>query len=207
MLDENYIEIGKIVRTHGIRGDLSAIFYSTSESDVKKYKNFYLKNGQEVFITFKSKFQTLLREDLSTHQLKTIISVNKIGYIERAKPLVNQGLYVKKESVETNDEEFLISDLINLKIHDWNEKDKHIGHVKDVRDFGGGTIIEIESNLPEYAAFSMFHFDNMHFPEINITEKIIYLNSNFDLIEELEDDDEEIELDEELNQKLLDRLK
>ena len=89
---------------------------------------------------------------------------------------VNFEIFIQKAQIQKNDDEFLVSDLIGLRVYNFHNRKQNFGIIKDVHDFGGGTIIEIDfdKKYTEYTPFKMLPFDDETFPEI--TQDAIYLN-------------------------------
>jgi 16S rRNA processing protein RimM len=194
-MNKNLILIGKVLKTHGIKGNLSAIFYS--ENAFSQYKNFFDKNGREIELKIVSKPVENKENDAISSNFKTIININKTDNCNDAIKFVNSEIFIKKSDIEKNDDEFLISDLIGMKVFDFNEKNKNLGVIEDVHDFGGGTIIEInfDKKYTEFGPFKMMPFDDETFPEI--TENAIYLNFIPKNISNIDDENNDEELSDE----------
>jgi 16S rRNA processing protein RimM len=191
-MTEDLILIGKIIKTHGIKGDLIAFFYTEDYKNLSKYEKFYSKNKQELKISFKSKPNYQVTEDKNTDYIKYIININSISDINKSMHLIGQEIFIDKNNIQIEHDEFLISDLINLEIYKNEDRDFKIGKVKDIHDFGGGVIIEIDSEIKEFQTFNMFNFDNQSFPEIDLQNKKTYLAVNPSEITELLDEEYEV---------------
>ena len=173
-MNKNLILIGKTLKTHGIKGNLSAVFYSNNV--FSEYKNFFDKNGREIELKIVSKPIASKENDAMNSNFKTIININKIDSCNDAVKFVHFEIFIQKSEIAKNDDEFLVSDLIGLEVFDFNDRKKSFGFISDVHDFGGGPIVEIDfdKKYTEFSSFKMLPFDDETFPEI--TENAIYLN-------------------------------
>ena len=175
-MKKDLIVIGKIVKTHGVRGGLTAFFYAEDYKTLKNYKKFYSISGQEIKIDFKSSPNYQITDDRSTSSIKLIIAVNDITDMNKAANFIDVEICISKDDIETKEEEFLMNDLINLNVYKYDKRDIKVGVIKDIHDFGGGVIVEIETAIKEFQSENMILFSDKTFPEINFAEKKIYLD-------------------------------
>ncbi len=192
-MKKDLILIGKILKTHGIKGNLSAIFYS--EKVFSEYKNFFDKNGRKIDIKILSKPTQTKAINSINENFKTIININGTENCNDAMKFINQEIYIEKADIERKEDEFLVSDLIGLNVYQSDNRENHLGVVKDVHDFGGGVIIEISFEKDDFANFKMFPFDDETFPEIDSEKRKLYFN--FDPLKILNADDDNSDLDDE----------
>lgn len=133
----NLLEIGKIVRVHGIKGAVKIMCYVDEDFSVFKH----------VFIGQK-------RVNAS---VKSVKSLNNDAYsvefdimpdIDTAQKFVNQSVYIDRtEYVEFEDKVYL-SDLINKSV--LNEKGEQIGFMIDFDDYGASVILTIKCGVNSY---------------------------------------------------------
>ena len=193
-MEAKFIQIGKIVKAHGIKGEVVAIFYSDNPKNILNYKKFYIKGNQEINIKFISKPNLVVTNDTNTNQIKFIITINSITDKNQTQNFINEKLYIEKSEIQKLEDEFLVSDLLDLKVYKYNNgiTDEFIGSIKDIHDFGGGIIAEIDSEIKEFQTFPMYHFDSESFPVMDLDNRKIYLSVDPTAIETLEDDEMEI---------------
>ncbi len=124
--DLEYIEIAKIINTHGIKGYVKVNAYTEDLYDIRKYENLYLlKNNM---------LEQVEIEKLTTLNGYVLIKFKNIENIYEAEKLKNISIYVSKEErniknpIEDNDE-YYISDLIGIDVY---ENEKLIGKLIDV---------------------------------------------------------------------------
>lgn len=194
-MKKELILIGKILKTHGIKGNLSAIFYS--EKVFSEYKNFFDNGGRKLDLKIVSKPLQNSSINSINETFKSIVNLNSTDNCNDAMRFVHQDIYIDKADVGAREDEFLVSDLIGMGVFKASSRDENIGVVKDVHDFGGGVIIEIDfKNGCEVGNFKMFPFDDETFPEIDCENKKIYFSFNPTAILNADDDNSDLTDDE-----------
>ncbi len=117
----DYICIGKIVNTHGIKGEIRILSsFEFKDKVFKKDMTIYIgkKKEKEVISTYRHH---------KNFEMITMNGYNNINQILKYKGLL---VYIDKEDLVLNNDEFLDSDLINLKVI-VNDEEK--GIVTDIR--------------------------------------------------------------------------
>ena len=143
----NFIRIGKIISTHGIKGEVK-VFPTTD--DVKRFDkldDFYIVNDDDAD---DSKFENLkIQKKESIKYIKNTCILKIIGYnsIEDSLKLINQNIYVdRKNAVTLNKNEYFVIDLIGLDAYKDNVK---LGKVVDVLKTKANSILVINYNDKE----------------------------------------------------------
>lgn len=129
--------IGKIINTHGIKGELKVEPYTFdinrfSELDSvyigEDLKEFYIKKvrvNKFVFITFKD-----------------YENINDVEYLK------GSNIYICDEDrLELKENQYYISDIIGMKVYDIC--DNYIGILKEVREYPANDIFVVENNDKE----------------------------------------------------------
>ena len=132
---EEYIYIGKIVNTHGIKGEVRIL------SDFEMKDKVFLPN-MPIYIGRKKEKEIIKSyRHHKNFEMITMENYDDINEILRYKGLY---VYVNKNDLSLNDEEYLENDLIDLTVF-ISSVEK--GIIKDIRNSGGNNkILEIESN-------------------------------------------------------------
>lgn len=113
------LRVGKIVNTHGLKGEMKVIPLT---DDPKRYKNleFVLLDGKEVEI-----------ESCKFQKDRVILKLEGINSIEEAERLKNKYLEIPREfAVELEEDTYFIADLIGCTVYD--TEGKNLGEIYDV---------------------------------------------------------------------------
>jgi len=114
-----YIEAGKIVSTHGVRGELRLHASCDSASFLLGIETFY--DGE-----------TPLRPASSrVHKNFLLIKLPGVDNIEQALPYIGKTLRFDRDDVELPENTYFINDLIGLSVSD-NRTGKSLGKIKEV---------------------------------------------------------------------------
>lgn len=105
----NYIYVGKIINTFGIKGELKI------DSDFE-YKDRILKNNQEIFIG-ENKCKEVI-ESRRVHKNYDMILFKNYSNINEVLKYKGKNIYVLRSDLNLQDNEYLLSDLIGYKVLD-----------------------------------------------------------------------------------------
>ena len=133
MKNKGKICIGKIVSSHGIKGEVNIKTLLDNPSSIKKFKNVFDIKGERQFKIEGVRGQ---KNDV------VIVKIDGIEDRDEADKLRGTELYIERgELPKTKENEFYYNDLIGLKVF---EGDKEIGITKNIYNFGAGEILEIK---------------------------------------------------------------
>lgn len=159
-----YIYIGKITSTHGIKGELKI------KSDFK-YKNLVFKKNNKLYVGNKHNEEII--NNYRVHKQYDMVLFNNYNDINEVLKYKGANVYFNKEDLNFSDKEYLDEDLIGLDIICNNEI---IGKVIDIVDSGNGNIlIKLEKfYIPKKDNFiEKIDFDNSKIYVKNIEGLII----------------------------------
>lgn len=155
---EEYIYIGKIVNTHGIKGEVRIL------SDFEKKDRIFVV-GMPIYIGRKKEKEIIN----SYRHHKNFEMITMKGYNDINQILKYKGLYVyiKKEDLKLEKDEYLETDLIGLSVMvDGIKK----GIVEDIGDAGHNKLLIIKSNEKTiYIPYQKEFISNVDFNNGTIT--------------------------------------
>lgn len=133
MLKE-YLEIGKIVGTHGIRGECRVELWCDSGEFFSYFKTLYLDDKGNKSLTLKSR----------PHKNIALSKIKGIESIEDAEKLIGKVLFMKREDCPLPDGVYFVQDIIGCKVQDIDNGTVY-GCVSDVMYTGANDVYEIKS--------------------------------------------------------------
>lgn len=137
---KNFLETGKIVGTHGVKGTVRVQAWSDDGDFLKKFKNFYLdKNGEE----------KLIATSVIPHGTVVLITFKNIDSIEKAETLRNKVIYIDRKDVKLPPDRYFIDDLIGCTVYD-ADSSGILGTLSDVSQTGANDVWHIKKDEKEY---------------------------------------------------------
>ena len=130
-MNDKYVETGRIINTHGVRGDMKIEPWANSPESLLNYKSFFI-NGIEYPVKV-----------CRIHGKFVIASLEGITDMESAEQLKNAIIYVRREDIPLDDGEYLIGDLIGLSAID-EATGSQIGEIVDILSPPGGDVCVIK---------------------------------------------------------------
>lgn len=155
--------IGKIVKSHGVRGAIKIESYTEDPLSLTSYKPLFLSSEkQEIqpsLVSSNGNFLVCKLKNIDSRNDADLLRGKKIYTTRQSLPLIE------------DDDDYYVEDLIGLDIKQDGEL---IGVVEDVHDYGAGSIVQIK--FLDSKKSEMFAFTKENFPDIDMQNKIITFN-------------------------------
>ena len=132
----NLLEIGRILRPHGVKGAVKVECYL---DEGFSFKNIFIGKDKQL-ATIKSVQH--LNKDFY------ILTLNIIPDIDTAEKYRNLSLYIDRSEYAEFEDKIYLSDLINAPVV--NENDEKIGDMVDYEDYGATVILTIKVGAVSY---------------------------------------------------------
>ena len=133
-----YLEIGQIVNTRGLKGEVKVNSYSEDPKRFEKIKIIILKqkgNKQEYEI-----------QKVSYTKNQVILKLKNVDTIEEAEKLRNSTILVDRESLDELPEDvYYIADLIGLDVY--TDENEYIGKVDDIFSTKSNDVYVVKDDL------------------------------------------------------------
>ncbi len=120
---EKYLECGKIVGTHGVRGACKIESWCDSPEVLCELKTIYYKKNND--------FIALEVTKASIHKKHALVYFWGIDSIEQAQLLKNRVVYADRDDIVLDDDRVFIADIIGLPVYD-ETSGKQLGELADV---------------------------------------------------------------------------
>ena len=138
-MKKEYLEAGKIVTTHGIRGEVKIMPYTDSPELLAEFDRLFIgKNHEEVFIERSRVFKNTV-----------IAKIEGVDTPEAAEKRRNKVLYMHRDDLELDDDTYFIQDLIGLEVRDADTQQIY-GTIADVMQTGANDVYVIKGENREY---------------------------------------------------------
>ena len=135
---QNLLEIGKIVRTHGIKGAVKVLSYLDGVN-FSIFKDVFV--GEKLTKAKITKCQPLNGDAYS-------IVLDIAPNIDAAEKLKNQSVFVDRANYAELKDKLYLSDLVNKPV--LNERGKEIGTMVDFDDYGASVVLTIRCGAVSY---------------------------------------------------------
>lgn len=160
----NLIAYGKVIKPHGLSGEVKVLPFSGEFSSFKNFNNLYISleiNNPTKFTISRSRNQ----------KGNIIVKLEGIDTIDDAERLKSLMVFIdKKELPEKEDDEYYWFELIGMEV--FNNEDKLIGKVKDIIDNTAQPILVINNDSEEY----LVPFVEKFVEDIDLTNSKIVIN-------------------------------
>ena len=138
-MKKEFLEAGKIVTTHGIRGEVKIMPYTDSPDLLAEFDRLFMgKDRTEVIIERSRVFKNTV-----------IAKIEGVDTPEAAEKLRNKVLYMHRDDLELDDDTYFIQDLIGLEVRDANTQQVY-GRIADVMQTGANDVYVIKGDDREY---------------------------------------------------------
>lgn len=133
---KQYLEIGKLVNTHGIKGELKLDLWCDDIDYVKQFETVYLDDKG---------IKLLTPVAVRPQKNMAIIKFAEITSIEQAEEYKNKIIYGNRDDAVIDDDANYIADLIGCRVVDIDTEQEY-GIVTDVLNHGASDILELVDN-------------------------------------------------------------
>ncbi len=136
---QNLLEIGKIVRTHGIKGAVKVMSY-LDDVNFSMFKHIYIGN---------KKAPANIERVSSLNNDAYMVYIDIIKDIDTAEKYRNQIIYIDRDEYDDFSDKLYLSDLLGKSV--LNEKNEKIGELLDYDDYGATVILSIKCGTVTYS--------------------------------------------------------
>lgn len=130
---KQFLEIGEIVGTHGIKGEVRVYPWADSGEFLCGFETLYFDEGKKPIRIIKAR----------VHKNIVIMQLVGINTVEAASALRSKVLWMNRDDVELDDDTYFIQDLIGLNVVDVDNSKKY-GILSDVSFTGANDVYHIK---------------------------------------------------------------
>ena len=162
---EDYVYVGKIVNTHGIKGEFRIL------SNFELKDKVFIPNNNIYIGENKKEYKILTYRH---HKEYEMITVENINDINQAIYLKGLKVYFKRSDLNLNSEDYLIDDLYECEVI---EEDKTLGKVTDIIYNSSNILIKVTGIKDFYIPLK-----GDYITKVDKNSKVIYTKNAKDLI-------------------------
>lgn len=157
---KQYLEAGKIVGTHGVRGELCLEPWADSAGFLQKIKRFWFDEGKTDAGLLASR----------VHKGRLLVTLRGVDSVEKADALRGKVFYLNREDADLKPGTFFLQDLIDLKAVD-GVTGREYGVLKEVLPTGANDVYRIvDGDGKEYLFPAVPHMIKRIAPEEGVIE-------------------------------------
>ena len=133
------LEIGQIVNTRGLRGEVKVNSFSSDSKRFEKINEIYIKEGASL--------KSLKITKVTYNKNQVILKLENINHIDEAEKLRNKYVYVKKSQLEKLPKgTYYIADLIGLDVFE-ETSNNYLGKVDDIFSTKSNDVYVVKNEL------------------------------------------------------------
>ena len=133
-MKKQYLEIGKIVNVHGLKGEVKVYPWCDSPDFLCECDTLYTNKGSSSIVIEKARVQKNM----------VIMKIKGVDTVEDAQSMRNKVIYMNRDDVELEDGSYFIQDLIGLEVFD-ADTNAFYGTLVDVLETGANDVYTIRN--------------------------------------------------------------
>ena len=137
-MKKQYIEAGKIVGTHGLRGEVRIDPWCDSAGFLCRFRRLYLADGSEKRVV-----------SAKVHKNISILRFDGVTTVEQADALRGKIVYINREDVRLPKGTHFIQDLLSLRVEDADDGTFY-GEITDVLKTGAHDVYQVSREGKDY---------------------------------------------------------
>ncbi len=138
-MKKEYLEAGKIVTTHGVKGEVKIMPYTDTPELLCEFERLFIeKNMDEIYI-----------EKSRTAKNMVIAKIEGVDTVEQAEKLRNKVLFMHRDDLELDEDTYFIQDLIGMEVKDADTNFEY-GKITDVLQNGANDVYVVKGAEREY---------------------------------------------------------
>lgn len=138
-MKKQFLEVGQIVGTHGVRGELRVNPWSDSPDFLADFKALYFNEGADK-----------IKVKCRPHKNIVLMTVEGVNTVEKAEKLRGKVLFIDRNDVTLPEGKNFVQDLIGCKVLDADDKSVEYGEIKDVFKTGANDVYTVIKDGREY---------------------------------------------------------
>lgn len=140
-MKKEYLEIGKIVSTHALKGEVRVQPWCDGPEFISDFKTLYFdKYGKKAAEIISSR----------PHKNVSIVKIKGVDTPEQAQLLRGKILYIKRDDARLDDGSYFIAELFDCQVIDYDDENLIYGTLVNVTETGANDVWYIKKDDKEY---------------------------------------------------------
>lgn len=136
---KQFLEVGQIVSTHGVKGEVRVNPWCDSPEFLKKFKTLYFDKNGEKSVKVQSR----------VHGNMVLMKIEGVDTVEEAAKLRNKVLFMNRKDAHLDKNSHFIQDLLDCRVLDADNAQEY-GIITDVSQTGANDVWHITKDGREY---------------------------------------------------------
>ena len=132
-MKNEFLECGKIVTTHGIKGEVKINYWCDDPYELLSVKTLYFNKGKD----------EIKVEKIRVKEPQLIVKLEGVNTPDEAQALRGKVVYIHRDDMPLGEEEYFIADIIGLKVIDADTNEQY-GTLVDVSPTGANDVYHIK---------------------------------------------------------------
>lgn len=134
---KDFLAVGQIVGTHGVRGEMRINPWADSPEFLKQFKTLYYDaEGKSSVRVVSSR----------PHGNIVLMKLEGIDTVEAASAMRNKRLYMRRSDARLDDGVYFIEELIGCEVFDADDESRRYGKISDVSETGANDVWHITAD-------------------------------------------------------------
>ena len=138
-MKKQFLEVGRIVGTHGIRAELRVDPWCDSPDFLSGFKKLYFDEGK-----------TSLKSKARPHKNIVLLRLEGVETIDDAEKLRGKVLYIDRDDARLPEGKNFVQDLIGCRVVDADDASKEYGEIADVFKTGANDVYTVKNPSGEF---------------------------------------------------------
>ena len=165
---DKLLEVGKIVNTHGLKGEIKILHWCDSPEFLLEFDTVYLEGKIPLNI-----------KTARVHKKSVLMTFEGINDINEAEKYKNKIIYINRDDAEIDENQVFHQDIIGINVFD-QYLNKEIGVVKDILEMPTYDMFVIQGDKKEHLVPDVEKF----IKEIDIDKKLMTICTIEGMIED-----------------------
>lgn len=160
---KQFIEIGEVVSTHGLKGELKVYPWADDPEDFQKLKQLYLDSQGKTALQV---LQTRVQKGM------VYVKVKDVNTVEEARKVIRKTVYFNRDDLPLQEDRFFVQDLLGMLVKD-GKTGQTYGKLTNITNTGASDIYHIQDGK---GTMHLFPAAKEFLQEFNINEGYILIN-------------------------------